>query len=148
MSVLYVIDTNGIIGYFNQVFEEPSNLSGRARRLIQQALSASPQEVKLSVPSVVFVEIFEKWLDSEEMAAKFHYDVFKLVAQSPNIEIKPLEQEVLENMIKIGGTLADHEVHDKIILASAMMLNCSIITTDQKIREFVECNRVIPSVIS
>jgi predicted nucleic acid-binding protein len=148
MNGLYVIDTNGIIGYFDHVFEAPANLSMSTRSLIERALSTSPQEVKLSIPSIVFVEIFEKWLDCEEMAAKFHYEVFNLLARSPNIEIKPVEQEVLENMLEIRGTLADHEIHDKIILASAMMLNCSIITTDPKIREYVEVNGVIPSVIS
>lgn len=148
MGVLYVIDTNGIIGYFDEVFKAASNLSNYARTLIECALSAFPQDVKLSVPTVVFVEIFEKWLDGEEMAAKFHYEVFNLLARSPNIEIKPLEQEVLENVLQIGGTLAEHEIHDKIILASAIMLNCPMITTDTKIREYVEVSRVIPSVIS
>ena len=148
MDELYVIDTNGIIGFFDQVFEAQSNLSVQARSIIQRALSGSPQEVKLSIPSVVLVEIFEKWLTSEEMAAKFHYEVFNLLSQSVNIEIKPLEQEVLENLLRIGGTLADHEIHDKIILASAMMLNCSIITTDTKIREYVDITHVIPSVVS
>lgn len=83
-----------------------------------------------------------------EALLQFHYEVFDLVERSPNIEIKPVEQEVLENLLNIGGILADHEIHDKIILASAMMLNCSIITTDPKIREYVESNGVIPAVIS
>lgn len=148
MDERYVIDTNGIIGFFDRVFEAPSNLSNRAKTLIQRALSGAPQEIKLSIPAVVLVEIFEKWLNSEEMVAKFHYEVFNLLLQSGNIEIKPVEQEVLENMLRIGGILANHEINDKIILASAMMLNCSIITTDTQIREYVEKTHVIPSVIS
>lgn len=82
------------------------------------------------------------------MAAKFHYEVFNQLSQSVNVEIKPLDQEVLENLLRIGGVLADHEIHDKIILASAMMLNCSIITTDAKIREYVDATHIIPSVIT
>ena len=147
MNGLYVIDTNGIIGYFEHVFHAPSNLSVRAKDLIARAFT-TPAEINLSIPSIVFVEIFEKWLLSEDMVYKFHYEVFDLVERSPNIEIKPVEQEVLENLLNIGGILADHEIHDKIIVASAMMLNCSIITTDPKIREYVESNGGMPAVIS
>jgi len=147
MSELYIADTNSIISYFNEVFEKPSTLSPHARNLIKLALSESDEKIKISVPSIVFVEIFEKWLDTEEMAAKFYYEVFILLEKSPNIEIKPLEQEVLERLLLIGGPLSDHEMHDKIVVASAIMLNCSIITTDTKIREYVEVTNIVPAVI-
>jgi predicted nucleic acid-binding protein len=148
MNGLYIIDTNAIISYFDHVFEAPSTLSPQARSLMDAALSASAGEVKISIPSIVFVEIFEKWLDSEEMSAKFYYEAFALFELSPNIEIKPVEREVLENILQIRGSLANHEMHDKIIVACAMMLNCAIITTDTKIREYVEVSRLIPSVVS
>jgi hypothetical protein len=66
------------IYYFEQVFEQPSMLSTRARKLIRQTFDTSSAEVKLSIPSIVFVEIFEKWFKSEEFAAKFHYEVFQM----------------------------------------------------------------------
>lgn len=148
MSTLYVIDTNALICYFAHVFNRPSDLSPKAQNLIKHALSTSPVEVKLSIPSVVFVEIFEKWLRTEEFARQFHYEVFHLIKQSPNIEIKPVEGEVLENLLNISGTLSNHEIHDKIILASAMMLECPLITIDRAIVEYVKQNQVIPSTIS
>jgi predicted nucleic acid-binding protein len=148
MSTLYVIDTNALICYFAHVFNRPSTLSRRAHHIIAQALSTAPVEIKLSIPSVVFIEIFEKWVTNEEFAAKFHYEVFHQITASPNIEIKPIEREVLENLLKIGGSLEDHEIHDKIILASAMMLECSLITIDPAIVEYVNQTKVIPSVIN
>ena len=53
------------------------------------------------------------------------------------MEIKAIEREVLENMC-IGAELANHEVHDKLILASAMMLQCPLITSDEKVIKFVK----------
>lgn len=148
MNRLYVTDTNALIFYFSDVFEQASKLSYRASQLIECALQSSPCEIKLSIPSVVFVEIFDKWLNNEEFAAKFHYEVFNVIQQSPNIEIKPIEQEVLENMLKIGGNLSEHDIHDKLILASAMMLNCPLITTDSKVIEYVNKFRIIPAIIN
>lgn len=140
----YVIDTNSLIFYFNKIFGEPDKLSAKTRLLIERALSSSEGDIKLSIPAVVLVEIFEKWIRTEEFAAKFHYEVFSLISQSPNIEIKPIEREVLGNLLKIGGELRNHDLHDKIILASAMMLECPLITTDNKIIEYVEKYHVIP----
>ena len=123
-------------------------ISNRAHALIDVALSPRPQNVQLSIPTVVFVEVFDKWLIEEEFAEKFYYEVMTPILDSPNIEIKPIEREVLENMLSIGAELADHEVHDKLILASAMMLQRPLITSDTKIIEFVKKYHVIPSVIT
>ena len=144
----YVIDTCSLISYFNRVFEDSQKLSTRAQRIIGRAFHSFPEDVKLSIPAVVFVEIFEKWITTNEFAAKFHYEVFQLVVQSPNIEIKPIEREVLDNLLLIGDSMSDHEIHDKIILASAMMLNCPLITIDTKIINYVDEHRVIPRIVS
>ncbi len=94
------------------------------------------------------MEIYEKWFISEEFARKFYYEVYIPIIGSPNIEIKPLEQEVIENLMRIRGSLSNHEINDKLILASAMMLNCPLITTDQDIITFVKENNVIPSIVN
>ncbi len=148
MTKRYVIDTNSLIFYFNKIFGEPDKLSAKARLLIERAVSSSESDIKLSIPAVVLVEIFEKWIRTEEFGAKFHYEVFSLISQSPNIEIKPIEREVLENLLKIGAELRNHDLHDKIILASAMMLECPLITTDNKIIEYVRKYHVIPGIIN
>lgn len=143
----YVIDTNSIISFFDAVFKQPIVLSSQTRRLIEQALNNSSSIIRLSIPSIVFVEIYEKWFIDEEFARKFYYEVYTVIKQSPNIEIKPIEREVLENLQRIDGNLLHHDIHDKLIVASAMMLNCPIITTDSKIIRYVEETNAIPQVI-
>ena len=139
----YVIDTNGLVAFFTDVFEdkirvdESQMISKRVKNIIQEAVYSSESGVLLSVPSIVFVEIYKKWLRSSEFARRFFYEVFTPLKQSPNVEIRALDQEVLENLLAIDGCLAKHDLHDKIVVASAMTLECAIITVDRKIIKFV-----------
>ena len=143
----YVIDTNGLISFFAVVFRDAPgfvdspSISQEARNVVQQAVSPVEGGVLLSVPSIVFIEIYEKWLRSEEFYAKFFYDVFTPLKQSPNVEIRAIDQEVLENLLTVDGCLAEHDVHDKIVVASAITLECAIITVDEKIIEYVESGK-------
>ena len=140
----YVIDTNGLISFFAGVFDNTPEFDGspsiseKTRTAIQEAISPLEGEVLLSVPSIVFVEIYEKWLRSGEFFRKFFYEVFTPLKQSPNVEIRAIDQEVLENLLAVDGCLAEHDLHDKIVVASAVTLECPIITVDHKIVEFVE----------
>ena len=87
---LFVIDTNTIIRYFHEVFHEDMKVSSRILTIVQTALSPYEGNIKISIPSIVFVEIFEKWLRNEEFSKKFYYEVFLPIKESPNIEIKPI----------------------------------------------------------
>ncbi len=151
----YVIDTNGLISFFSGVFENTSEFDGspsisiKTRNTIQEAISPLEGGVLLSVPSIVFVEIYEKWRRSGEFFRKFFYEVFTPLKQSPNVEIRAIDQEVLENLHAVDGCLAGHDLHDKIIVASAITLECPIITVDPKIIEFVKTgDRNIPGVLN
>ena len=143
----YVTDTNSIISYFGDVFDRPNTLSIKAINIIEQALNNPGGTVRLSIPSIVFVEIYEKWFLDVEFAREFFYEVYTTIDNSINIEIKQIDREVIENLQRIGGNLLHHDIHDKLIVASAMMLNCPIITTDSAIIEYVVGNHAIPSVI-
>ncbi len=154
-KIRYVIDTNGLISFFAGVFDDTPmfdgspSISQKARNAIHEAVSPLEGGVLLSVPSIVFIEIYEKWLRSEELFRKFFYEVFTPLKQSPNVEIRAIDQEVLENLLTVDGCLAEHDLHDKIVVASAMTLECSIITFDQKIIEFVRNGeRKIPNVLN
>ena len=142
-KIRYVVDTNGLISFFAGVFEdttgfdESQSISQKARNAIQEAVYSLEGGVLLSVPSIVFIEIYEKWLRSREFFRKFFYEVFTPLKQSPNVEIRAIDQEVLENLLTVDGCLAEHDLHDKIVVASAMTLECAIITFDEKIIEFV-----------
>lgn len=144
MSERFVIDTSALIYYFHQLFVQDDKLSPQSKNIIDKAFSKSG-DIILIIPSIVFVEIQSKWFNNEEFARKFYYEVFTKIKESPFIEIKPLEKEVLENLLHVDGILYKHDIHDKIIVASAIMLNSSIITTDKKIENFVKTSNLIPS---
>lgn len=147
MTRRYVIDTCALISFFHEVFGQEGRISARARTIMGEALYSGYSETRVSIPSVVFVEVYEKWFNDEEFSRRFFYEVLTPVTQSPNVEIKTLDGEVLENLLLIGGELANHDVNDKIVLASAMMLESPLITLDEKITDYVNGTGVIPSVI-
>ena len=147
MREIFVIDTSALIDYHDSLFTQNCRLSVGAQRLIATALITSDTGVALSIPSIVFIEIYRKWLKNEEFARSFYYEVYRRCADSPNVEIRSIEQEVLENLVLIRGSLARHEIHDKLILASAMVLKCPLITLDPKIADYVRETGVIPNTI-
>ncbi|MFC2122103.1 PIN domain-containing protein [Bacteroidota bacterium] len=146
MSSIFVTDTSSLVSYFYTIFGAKQILSPKARRIIEEALQSSNSNIKLSIPSVVFIEIYDKWFVREEAARKLKYEFYEVIKQSPNVEIKPIEQEVLNNVLMIGDELTSHDIHDKIILASAIMLQCPLITTDTKLIDYIEKHKPIPYV--
>ncbi len=143
----YVIDTNSIIYYFENVFNQHSPLSNRAKKIIDQAFNYN-SNIILIIPSIVIIEIHAKWFLNEEFARKFYYEVYLRIKNADNIEIKPIEEEVILNLEFIRDNLSNHDIHDKLILSSAIMLNCPIISTDSEIEKFVHNNKIIPGIIN
>ncbi len=154
MRKLYVIDTNSLIAFYHDVFKDAPayqgspELSLRARGVINQAITSQMTGIRLSIPSVVFIEIYEKWLRTEEFSRKFYYEVFSPLKRSPNVEVRPIDREVLENLIHIGGNLKNHDLHDKIILASAITLEALLITTATYVINYVRERDVIPGILN
>ena len=124
----YVTDTNGLISFYSWVFEgipnfnPPPKISQQVQSIIMNAVSQVEGSDLLCVPSIVFIEIYKKWLYSEEFLRKFFYEVYCPLKQSPNVEIRAIDQEVLENLLIIDGCLSNHDLHDKIVVASAITL--------------------------
>ncbi len=81
------------------------------------------------------------------MAAKIKFEIVSLIGERPNIEIKPIEKEVLENFIMIKDKRIKIDNHDKIILASSMMLQWPLITSDSDIIKYNKRYKVIPYII-
>ena len=152
MRELYVIDTCALISFFDGVFVHASGydgsprLSNRATGIITEAVNSGGTQIRLSIPSVVFIEIYEKWLHAEEFCRMFYYEVFEPLRKSGNVEIRPTDREVLENLMCIGGQLADHDLHDRLILASAMALRAPLITTDEVVTAYVKERGIVPGV--
>ena len=152
MRELYVIDTCALISFYDEVFkcavgyDGSPPLSGRASNIIREAVYSGCTGVRLSIPSIVFIEIYEKWLKGEEFCRKFFYDVFEPLRASEFVEIRPTDKEVLEELLVIGGDLTDHDVHDRLVLASAIALGVPLITSDEDVTTYIKENNVVPAV--
>ncbi len=141
-----VIDTTALISYFDIVFHRQPQISQDAIKFMQHAFR-SDKDVLLSIPSIVFIEIFDKWVIDDEFRAMFISEVLEVISQCPNIEIKPIDEEVLQMFISLNDPIVNLENHDKIILASAMALQWPLITSDSKLVRYVKKYKVIPTII-
>jgi PIN domain nuclease of toxin-antitoxin system len=145
MENRYVIDTVAFINYFNDFFGEIDILLSETRRKINLCLDKNLNSHKLVIPSIVFLEVFRKFLTDEEKVKKFYYEIYIHLKENNNIEIKAIEKEVLE----IFQNLNDYEMehNDKLIYASAVQLNSSLITNDPVIINYNKKRNLIPSII-
>ncbi|PKO04072.1 MAG: hypothetical protein CVU41_18985 [Chloroflexi bacterium HGW-Chloroflexi-3] len=116
---LYVIDTTVLISFFNTIFGCEKKISSFAEKLIDSALNYTDSTIRISIPSIVFVELFDKFIKNEEFSKKIFFEIFIPIINSPNIEIKPIDKDVLLGLSLISGELEHHDLHDKLILASA-----------------------------
>ena len=150
MRELYVIDTCALIAFFDDVFKHAVGydgspaLSNQVTKIIAEAINSGGTHIRLSIPSVVFIEIYEKWLITEEFCRMFFFEVFNPLRQSPNVEIRSTDREVLERLLSIGSPLEGHDLHDRLILASAIALESPLITTDEDVTEYIIKSGVVP----
>ncbi|MBK6400036.1 MAG: PIN domain-containing protein [Flavobacterium sp.] len=138
----YVIDSVSLINYFNKLFNEADKISPDARRIINNGFNTF-SGVKLVIPSTVFLELHTKFVSNKEMAKKIYYELYYRIKECPDIEVKPLEREVVEHFIAIDNSIVDLEHNDKLILAAAIQLQCPIITIDPKIVSYVKKTKII-----
>lgn len=100
----------------------------------------------LVIPSVVFVELFDIFFHDVEYANRIYYELFVPIYSSENIEIRPIDKDTLIALASLKQGLRSHDMHDKIILSTAIALNCKLITFDPLLINYVENNMVIPGV--
>jgi PIN domain nuclease of toxin-antitoxin system len=154
MRKIYVIDTCCLIAFFDEVFKHmPSydgskDLSRKTKLIISEAIFSESTDIRLSIPSIVFIEIYEKWLRTEEFSKRFFYEVYNKLRESANIETRSIDREILEALIEIDGILINHDLHDKIVLATAIVLESYLITTDKKVIQYVSERNSIPGIIN
>jgi hypothetical protein len=148
----FVIDTTALISFFSVLFDVPSRISPTGLSFINKSFQVESNYL-MTIPSIVFVEIFDKWfrgnsISNQEFRAKFISEVFNPIKISPNIEIRGLDIEVLEEFLYLNDPIINLENRDKIVLASAIVLESPLITSDRKIKTYVNKHRSIPNIIS
>ncbi len=125
----YVTDTHPLFWFLTN----NKRLSSNARILFEEAETG---ESSIIVPSIVLAELmylFEK----QNLRDKFK-EVLKRIEIALNYEVCSLDTEVIDISSKI---ISVKEIHDRIIIATAKLLDCPLITKDEEITNSkeVEC---------
>ncbi|MCZ4221938.1 PIN domain-containing protein [Pedobacter rhodius] len=138
MTHLFVFDTVSFINYHFDFFDEKLKLSKNVVDDIKRCLSPDFLDYKLIIPSIVFVEIFDKQLKTDEKASKFKSEILSVFLDSDDVEIKGLDAEILEIFYNIDNDIIKLETHDKLILSSAIQMKAKLITNDEKIKTYID----------
>lgn len=143
----YIVDTVAIVSAFPDIFQQPPKVSRHATDIIKKALYSTPDEIILHIPSVVFIEIGRIWGKNKEMAGEIYSRIFSKLKDAENVEIVGIEQEVLEGIVEVDDRVVRLEIHDKIIVATAIMYQYQLITCDTKIIEYAASNSSLRGII-
>ncbi len=118
----YITDTHSLVWYFT-----------KNQRLSKKALQAFEQTVKkgvLIIPAVVLAEII--FISKKGKITLSFEDTLKKVEEYDNFDIATLDVDILKEANNIES---DMEMHDKLIVATALYFKGVLITRDKKIKE-------------
>lgn len=147
MTNILVLDTCAIISFYQDTFRESSTISNRGLALIQKVVDGN---LKAIVPSIVFIELFDLYSNRQEILKKIRYEVFIPLKSYENVEIRPLDKEVLSVMLTFDDLLEGEKFdnHDKQILSCAVVMNCSLVTSDNKIIRYNNRKKLVKEIFA
>ena len=119
----FVIDTHSIVWYFTS----DQRLSEKALRVLEKSRNTN----KIIIPSIVMAEILHI---SEKEKIKLNFDeTLARINECDNFRICPLDINILiySSHIQPKG----FDLHDRIIIATALFHNAALITKDHAITE-------------
>ncbi len=122
----YVCDTHSIVWYFT----EDSRLSEASLK----AFDGTMTEGVIIVPSVVLAEIM--FISRKGRITLTFEESLRKIEECENIQIASLDVEILRIADKIQ---VDMEMHDKLIVATALHFGATLITRDRLIRDSQVC---------
>lgn len=118
--MIYVTDTHSLVWYF----ADDSRLSERALRSFED----TAREGLMIVPAVVIAEIL--FISRKGRVAVGFAETVARIEAMDNFEIASLDMDVLRMADSIG---ADLEMHDKLIVATALCYDAVLVTRDDQI---------------
>ena len=118
----YVTDTHSLIWFLT---EEYKKLGKSALEIYEEA---EKRNLTIIIPSIVLAETLAI-CEKERIEVKFE-DLLNKINDSLNYVIYDLDIEILKEVVKI---LKGHDLHDRIIVATAVLTKSKIITKDEKI---------------
>ncbi|MGD2091408.1 MAG: type II toxin-antitoxin system VapC family toxin [Candidatus Aminicenantes bacterium] len=125
----YVTDTHSLVWYFT----ENPRLSRKALKVFEKTV----KEGTIIIPTVVLAEIM--YIAEKGRITMSFAETVKKIEDSENFEITPLDLDILKKADEIDYEL---EMHDRLIVATALFFDAPLLTKDQTIKESNLC-RVI-----
>ena len=122
----YVTDTHSILWYFIQ---DP-RLSKRALEVFEGTV----REGFIIIPAVVLAEII--FIAKKGRITLTFEETLEKIERYENFDLAPLDLDILKVANKIE---ADLEMHDRLIIATALYFNATLITKDQRIVNAAIC---------
>jgi len=125
----YVTDTHSIVWYFTE-----------DRRLSNKALGVFEGTIKegvIIIPSVVLAEIM--FISKKGKITLTFEKTPEKIEEYENFDIAPLDIDILKVADKIE---ADLEMHDKLVVATALYFDATLITKDRSITDIGLCKVV------
>ena len=118
----YTTDTHSLVWYFSD--------EGRLSEKALNAFEDTFEEGIVIVPSIVLAEIM--FIAKKGRISLGFEETLGKIEEQENFEVAALDSDVL----KVADTIeADLEMHDKLIVATALHLDSALITRDRRIRE-------------
>lgn len=118
----YVLDTHVLIWYFTG----SQRLRKNARDRIDECLSKGGS---LLIPTIVLSECLEIF---EKQRVNFDFPtLYKIIKDQPEFLIIDFTEEIFEETLKVKGI---HDIHDRIITATARFYSTGVITKDKVIQ--------------
>ena len=126
----YVADTHAFVWFLTN---DPK-LGKEAHSILQKA---DEGKETIIVPTIVLAEMLQI-CENKDVSLKFR-DILSKLASSTNYVSYALDVEVL---IKAQDLSEIREMHDRIIVATAIITNCKILTKDSVIKQFNKAETV------
>lgn len=118
----FITDTHSLVWYFT----EDARLSKKAIK----AFEGTIKEGTVVVPAVVLAEIM--YIAKRGKIALAFEETLKKIEEYENFDIAPLDINILKTADRIE---TDMEMHDKLIVATALYYKARLITKDEQIKK-------------
>lgn len=150
MEKFYILDTCSFYSYclkYLSIFTDKTlSLTEDSLTELYAAFNNNDNNIKIIIPSVIFIEIFDHYFNNEEFVNKFKYEVYtRIISDESNskIAIIDIDEEILENLSYCYTDRINVDLHDKLIIATALKYqdkNTTLYTSDQRIKKIQRTN--------
>ncbi len=116
----YILDTHALIWYIRGF----STISLKSKKIIQEIFEGN---ANCYISTMVVLEAFYVSLKHSD----FIYSNFLKIIDKPNIKIVSFDKKVLNQSVELPEKM---DIHDRIIVATAIITNTPLITKDKILR--------------